>query len=194
MSFGFCSPSKQETVRAFQLSQARRRVLSSWSDALNRFPEFYLMSRRLAFLIALALSAAPLHAQSHPLVGEWSVSLAVGLRNENGVETPIMQTGSMTIVSQGDSLIATTKMQPPEGMPARPPSRMAGKVGAGPVVFVLTSAANININGEVTVRTAVSTFTLTATGDAMSGTLARAIEGLEMPSTPQPVTGSRVKK
>jgi hypothetical protein len=194
MSFGFCSPSEQETVRAFQLSHARRSVPSGWSDVLKRYPEFHLMSRRLAFLCALALSAAPLHAQSHPLVGEWSVSLAVGLRNENGVETPIMQTGSMTIAAQGDSLIATTKMQPPEGMPSRPPSRMAGKAGAGPVVFVLTSSANINMNGEISVRTAVSTFTLTATGDAMTGTLARAIEGLEMPSTPQPVTGSRVKK
>jgi hypothetical protein len=148
---------------------------------------------RLALLLALALGPARLAAQAHPLVGEWTVTLAVGMRMENDVETPIMQTGTMSIVAQGDSLIATTKMQPPEGRPARPPSRMAAKAVAGAVTFVLTSQATINMNGEMSTRTATSTFVLTANADAMTGTLARTVEGMDMPATPLPVTGTRVK-
>ncbi len=148
---------------------------------------------RLALLLALALAPAQLAAQASPLAGEWSVTLATGMRNENGIETPIMQTGALSITAQGDSLVAIMKMQPPEGAPARPPSRMAAKVGM-PAVFVLTSQATLNVNGERMVRTSVSTFTLTATGDVLTGTLSRTIEGIDFPSTPQPVTGSRVKQ
>jgi hypothetical protein len=148
----------------------------------------------LRFALLLALVPAPLLAQAHPLVGAWTVSFAVGMRMENGVETPIVQSGSMKIESKGDSLIATVAMQPIEGRPARPPSRMAAKIGSTPSVFVLTSQAMININGETTTKTATSTFTLSATADTMTGTLVRVVEGMDMEASPQPVTGSRVRQ
>lgn len=149
---------------------------------------------RLALLFALAMAPSQLTAQAPPIAGEWTVNLAVGMRNENGAETPIMQNGTLSITTQGDSLVAIMKMQSPEGAPPRPDSRMAAKLGTGPAVFVLTSQATLNMNGEKMVRTAVSTFTLTATGDVLTGTLSRTIEGVDFPSTPMPVTGARVKK
>lgn len=149
---------------------------------------------RLALLLALALAPVPLAAQAHPLVGEWSVTLAVGMRMENDAETPIMATGTMSVVAQGDSLIATTKMPAPAGRPARPPSRMAAKAGPGAVTFVLTSQASINMNGEMSTRTSVSTFVLTANGNAMTGTMARTVEGMDMAPAPTPVTGTRITK
>jgi hypothetical protein len=153
------------------------------------------MSRfAMPLALALALTSAPLHAQAHPLVGDWSVTLAVGMRLENDVETPIMQTGTMNVSSKGDSLIATVTMQPMEGRPARPPSRMATTTATGPLVFVLTSQATININGESSTKVATSTFTLSANADQLTGTLVRTIEGMDVAATPQPVTGSRVKK
>lgn len=149
---------------------------------------------RLALLLALVLAPGHMAAQAPALAGEWTVTLATGIRNENGVETPIMQTGTLSITAQGDSLIGIMKMQPPEGAPARPPARMAAKLAAGPAVFVLTSQATINMNGETSTRTAVSTFTLSANGDTLTGTLVRRIEGMDFPASPMPVTGSRVRK
>lgn len=149
--------------------------------------------KRFALLLAIALAPGQLMAQSTPLIGAWSVTLAVGMRNENGVETPIMQTGSLKVTAEGDSLVAIMTMQPPEGMPPRPPSRMAAAAAATPAVFVLKSQAKLNMNGEEMTRTAVSTFTLTASGDSLTGTLTRVIEGVDYPSTPLPVTGTRVK-
>jgi hypothetical protein len=150
--------------------------------------------KRFVLLLALALAPGQLAAQASALIGAWSVTLAVGMRNENGVETPITQSGTLDITAQGDSLVAIMTMPPREGAPARPPSRMAAKAAAGPAVFVLKSQAKLNMNGEELTRTAISTFTLTANGDSLSGTLARVIEGVDFPSTPQPVTGTRIKK
>lgn len=153
------------------------------------------MMKRLAPLLALSLGVAParLTAQSPALVGVWSVTFAAGMRNEGGVETPIMQSGSLKITSEGDSLVAVMTMQPPPGMPARPSSRMAASASATPAVFVLKSQARLNMNGEELTRTAISTFSLKASGDSLSGTLTRVIEGIDFPSSPMPVTGTRSK-
>lgn len=152
------------------------------------------MMIRIAILAALALAPSLASAQSSPLVGEWAVSMSVGTRVENDVQTDLVQTGSLTVVTEGDSLIATLKMQPPEGMPPRPPSRIAAKIAPGTVVFVLHSQAMLVTNGESTTRAATSTFTLSATGDALTGTVVRSIEGMDVPATPRPITGTRVKK
>jgi hypothetical protein len=173
-----------DLAQATSMHAARRR-----SHLLTDL-ELFLMLR---FALILALAATPVFAQSHSLVGDWAVSLAAGMRMENGVETPIMQAGTLKVVSQGDSLIATLAMPPVEGRPVRPPSRMAAKVGTGAHVFVLTSQATININGETSTKNVTSTFTLSATADALTGTVVRVLEGVDMPSSPQPVTGSRVK-
>jgi hypothetical protein len=153
------------------------------------------MMKRLAPILALSLAVAPapLMAQSPALVGVWSVTFAAGMRNEGGVETPIMQSGSLQITAAGDSLLAVMTMQPPPGMPPRPASRMAALASASPAVFVLKSQAKLNMGGEEMTRTAISTFTLKASGDSLSGTLTRVIEGIDFPSSPMPVTGTRSK-
>lgn len=158
-------------------------------------PPSFAMMKRLAPLLAFSLAVAParLTAQSPALVGVWSVTFAAGMRNEGGVETPIMQSGSLKITAEGDSLVAVMTMQPPPGMPARPSSRMAALASATPAVFVLKSQARLNMNGEELTRTAISTFSLKASGDSLSGTLTRVIEGIDFPSSPMPVTGTRSK-
>jgi hypothetical protein len=165
------------------------------ADALNRAPSTRHRSHampKLALLLSLAL--APLLAQAaHPLVGRWAVTLSVGSRIENGEETAIMQPGTLSVSAQGDSLIAMLKITPPEGMTERPARRMAAKQTAGPVVFTFTSQATLNINGEESVRSATSTFSLSASGDVLRGTVQREVEGAMASAGPQPVSGTRVK-
>jgi hypothetical protein len=146
-------------------------------------------------LLALPLMAAPIAAQDHALVGTWTISYPAGMRMTNGAPTPITATGTLTFVVQGDSLVGTLVTDPIEGAPARPPSRMAARTAAGEMTFVQRSPAQVNMNGEVREATGVSTWTLRVAGDALSGTVARRIEGLEgvqLPEQPaQPVTGQR---
>ena len=118
--------------------------------------------------------------------------MTVGSRIINDEETPIMQTGKMTVVQQGDSLIATLEMLPPEGMPARPASRMATKAAPGSVTFVHHGTAMISTNGEQKTSPSVSTFKFTVSGNALTGTVERRIEGMDISAAPQPVTGTRI--
>jgi hypothetical protein len=149
---------------------------------------------RLAVLVALAIAPIAAGAQSSALVGAWAVSLPVGISNENGVVTPVMGTGTLNVTQTADSLIAILAVTPPAGMPARPPARMAARLSDASAVFVLTRQATITMNGETSTRATVSTFTLSAKGDALSGTVARKVEGIDdMPDTPQPLTGTRKK-
>ncbi len=73
--------------------------------------------------------------------------------------------------------------------PARRPSRMAAKGVVGSATFLLTSQVSINVNREISTHTSASTFVLSANGDAMSGTMARPVEGMDILATPLPVTG-----
>lgn len=146
-------------------------------------------------LLLLPLLAAPLAAQDHPLVGNWTISFTAGMRMENGAATPITATGTLAFAAQGDSLIGTLTTDSIAGQPRRPPSRMAARTVAGEMTFVLRSPARINMNGEVREATGVSTWVLLANGDALTGTVQRRIEGLDdvqLPDQPtQPVTGKR---
>jgi hypothetical protein len=149
--------------------------------------------RRFALLLAALVLPRLAHAQSHPLVGEWSVSYVGGMRIENGERVPLTVKGVLTVATEGDSLIATLKSEPIEGQPARPPARFAAKSAAGKVTFVQRSEATLNMNGEQSKRTAISTYILEATVDTLTGTLARQIEGLDIPIEPQPFNGTRAK-
>jgi len=143
-------------------------------------------------LASLLLAPAVLAAQAHPIVGTWDVSVPAGMRMENGEATPIMAKGSFVFSVVGDSLIGTLKSEPLEGMPPRPASRVAAKLAPGTVTFVSKSEAKLNMGGEEMTRTAVSTWIFEVTGDALKGTVERAIEGVEMAmGGPQPVTGKR---
>jgi hypothetical protein len=151
---------------------------------------------RLSVPISALLLILPggLAAQSHPLAGTWDVTIPAGARVENGVTTPIVAKGTLVFGVERDSLVGTLKVEPPEGFPARPPTRLAAKLGATPVVFVVTSQATINANGVESVRSVQSTYTIAASGDTVQGTVERYIEGEEMPMAgPQPFSGKRVK-
>lgn len=152
------------------------------------------MSRRLLALAASLLSM-PLaaHAQSHPLVGSWRVVMQVGSQVEDGVETAIIDTATMTVTAQGDSLVASLAMPLPPGMPPRPPRRMTAAMVPGPVTFVLKVKMLLNENGTESTRDAVSTFTFSASGDQLTGTVARRVEGMPAANgSPTPLSGRRV--
>lgn len=153
-------------------------------------------SRSRLILAAVAFGVAgygPAAAQTHPIVGTWNVTYVAGTRMENGAATNITGTGKLIVQVQGDSLIARLIPDPIEGT-SRPESRMAAQAGAGKVVFVQRGAARVNINGEQKDVTSISTWTLSANGDALEGTLERRLEGMDAPTGgPQPVTGTRVK-
>ncbi len=153
-----------------------------------------ILSLTAAIALAAALSPHAVEAQGHPLVGTWKVEFAVGMRMENGVGTAMMGSGTLTVASAGDSLIATISREAVEGIPARPPARMAAKATGPTVVFEQRSEARLNTNGEEMVREALTEWTLTANGDAVTGTMKRSIPGLDLPDMgAQPVKGTRMK-
>jgi hypothetical protein len=147
-----------------------------------------------AFVVLLVLSHGALHAQQQPLAGAWHITFPAGMRIEDGVTTPIMATGSLTVQPAGDSLIATLATDPGPDMPARPPLRLAAKSGSAETTFIGLSKATINMNGAEHEASVTSTWVLRAKGDSLSGTVARKIDSGEAgPQEPRPVTGVRKK-
>ncbi len=155
-----------------------------------------ISARALAALLAFATVATlPLHAQATPLLGKWTIEYARGVRMENGEQTPIMGTGTLTITQDADSLVGTIDGSArPDGSMA-PATKLTGRIARGSAVLVSTSKAKMNINGDVTDIDVVVTWTLQATGDALSGTMQRAMNAaIPMPDTPpSPVKGTRLK-
>lgn len=153
------------------------------------------MTRRSLIVLAALLMLTPLaaQAQAHPLAGRWTIEYAGGMRIENGEPTPILAKALLTITEVGDSLVATVRMEPNPNLPPRPEGRFAAlKASGSEITFKQRSEAKINTNGEERTMTAISTWVLKADGDALSGSLGRELEGMEMPlPPPQPVTGRR---
>ena len=111
---------------------------------------------------------------------------------ENGSDTPIMATGSLTIEARDDSLTGTLVTDGSPDMPARPPARLAARTPAGDATFTSRTRATVNINGDQRDVTAVSTWILRVRGDTLAGTVERRLEGDEVgPQGPSPVTGTR---
>ncbi|MFN0100238.1 MAG: hypothetical protein ACKVS7_16355 [Gemmatimonadaceae bacterium] len=155
-----------------------------------------MLARARTLALAATLLALPTlaSAQSHPLVGKWSVDLVAGQRIENGQATQITTKGTLEVVLQGDSLIGTLVTVPTEGMPQRPPSRLAGKRVDGTMTFVSRSEGTINANGEMQSFQAISTWSLRASGDTLEGSVSRELLGVSIPDMgAQPVKGTRVK-
>ena len=147
-----------------------------------------------ALLALLAIGGSALQAQDSPFAGTWQLSYPIGMQVDNGVATPILGTGVLTVEMTGDSLIATLVTDPVPDMPARPPARLAAKAGSGTVTFVSHASGKASMNGEERDINVVSTWVLTVTGDAIAGTVQRQIEGFAgMGQEPQPVTGKRQK-
>lgn len=139
------------------------------------------------FLVVPAGAAA----QSHQLVGVWTVTHPSGMRVENGVRTPISGTATLTIETKGDSLVANFVPDSVDGH-ARPPSRFAAKTVEGAVTFVQISEAILDFGGGEEKRTATARWTLAVKDGMIEGTVDRTIEGLAIPmGGPQPVSGVR---
>ena len=151
------------------------------------------MTRTLALFFVLCGSALP-PQQQQPIVGVWQISYPVGMRLENGTAEPIMATGTLTIAARGDSLIGELVTDSTPGLPGRAPARLLGRASVGEAVFTSNSKVTVNVNGTRSQGTAVSTWTLRARGDTLSGTVERRLEGVDVPpQEPGPVTGTRRK-
>lgn len=148
-----------------------------------------------AFMCALLFTAAPLAAQeSSSLVGTWRVTFPVMMKMENGVITPTMGDGTLTISSSGDSLIGKLETDSIPDTPPRPVLQLSGKPAGNTVSLMARGKATLSLNGGATQREAVSisTWAVTAAGDSLTGTLDRRMEGMSLSTGgPQPVKGSR---
>jgi hypothetical protein len=150
------------------------------------------MNRSLVLCLSLISSAV--QAQQLPLVGVWQVTYPAGSRNEDGVVTPIMGTGTLTVEARGDSLVATLVNDSSATPPTRPPIRMTGPARPGEAVFLSQSPAMLNINGEQRLALVAETWKLSASGDTLAGSLTRSLIGADAePQQPLPVTGHRRK-
>jgi hypothetical protein len=144
-------------------------------------------------LLCLVLGASTISAQQSSLMGTWNLSYPGGMRIENGVATPLIVTGVLTVVVAGDSLIGDLITNPSDALPARTPARLAAPlIDGGEAVFVSHSEATLNMNGESGKATVISTWRLGIRSDSLVGTVERKLEGFEMANhDPQPVRGSR---
>lgn len=148
---------------------------------------------RYTLAVAMLLCAGVLEAQETALLGTWQVSYQAGLTRQNGIDTPIIATGTLTIQVEGDSLVGTLVTDPSADIPQRPPARLAAARTPG-APFVSRTKAVINVNGNEREATAISTWKLSATGDALSGTIERTLEDLAGAAVPASnVTGTRKK-
>lgn len=142
-------------------------------------------------VVMLACATLPIAAQ-HPLAGTWKLSYAVGARVDGGVRTVINGTGTLTLKQVGDSLVGELLTDATGEFPQRPPVRMAGRATEGAVSLVSRSTGKVNMNGDEHDVTAISTWKLTVAGDSVSGTVSRALEGMDLPPMPAaPVSGVR---
>lgn len=150
------------------------------------------MLRRLALAAAFLAAPALLPAQSS-IVGKWKIEFVAGMRMDNDGPTMIKANATLTVTEQGDSLIATLDVEPNAEVQARPQARLAGPKATGANATLLQrSSVTINNNGEEMTRVSISTWSLTVNGNALTGSVQRAIEGspMQMPATP--VSGTRM--
>ena len=148
-----------------------------------------------AILVLGALTTPTLlSAQQTALVGAWKISYPGGVRMENGEQTVLWATGTLTVDRQGDSLIANLVTDPGPERP-RAPIRIAAAASADPAVFEYRSQATVNVNGEESTVQSISLWSLRAVGDSLAGSIERRIEGpYAQRMAPQPVSGRRQGK
>ena len=149
------------------------------------------LARLAAAAVLVTFAAPPLAAQSHPLAGRWQIDYERGKRIENDEVTVIRGTATLTLELRGDSLVGTLVRPASAEQPAPEPQRFAAKPTATGAVFVVKTVATNNDNGEITTREAVMTWTLTANGDVLEGTLLFAVPSMDFPAEPTAVQGKR---
>jgi hypothetical protein len=147
-----------------------------------------------ALAVALTLTP-PATAQSRPVLGTWSIEWELGRRVENEDVQIIKATGTLTLKTVGDSVLATvTVASRSDGMPAPKPYTMSGKLTTDGAALSQVQQMRMNVNGEETVHEARVTWRVTATGDALSGEIEREMPGMMAAGGPPTrITGTRVK-
>ncbi len=145
-------------------------------------------------ILAIAGTATSLSAQSaNPLVGRWTVEFEVGRRIENGEVEAIRGKGTLSVAQSGDSLLMMIQGPARPDGTVPPPSTVGARIRDGGASFVQKQKVRMNIDGAESIRDVTLMWTLMASGDTLTGTLARSMpDGLEMGEA-SPVTGTRVK-
>jgi len=143
--------------------------------------------------LGLVIAAPVASAQGHPLAGRWTVEYQRGMRHENGEMTPIMGTATLTLEQRGDSLVGTLAPAGDDQGNAPPAQQFAAKGSASGATFVVKSQARLNMNGDIVMKDVTLTWELSASGDALSGTVKRVMQDAEFSAEPSPVKGTRVK-
>jgi hypothetical protein len=142
-----------------------------------------------AVITAVLTAPTTLSAQpSAPIVGSWNLEWEIGRSRADGGATAVIATGTMSIVADGDSLVATlTTSSRSDGAPiTRPTATFGGRRIDGGATFTQVSESMLTMNGEARVQRSISLWTITVSGDQLTGQLKRSIEGLmiEIPSVP----------
>ncbi len=151
--------------------------------------------RRLLLSIAVGTASytSALAAQSTSIVGSWNIEYERGRRVENDVVTPVMGKGVITVSSQGDSLVAVLTSGPTPSGATPLPMTFSGRLTPAGALFVQKQQSRVVMNDQEQLVNVTVTWTLSANGDALSGTLLREAPMLPEAAQPTPVTGSRVK-
>lgn len=137
----------------------------------------YVLPHALLWCVSTLLPAAA-RAQSHPLVGEWTLRVPTGVRGAAGTPVMVDRGGELAVEAVGDSLIATMTLAAVGEVP-RKSMRMASRRVAGKVAFLSESDARLsNGSDERSVR-ATSTYLLEAVGDSLAGVLSQEIPGID---------------
>ena len=143
------------------------------------------MMRVLALLFLLA---APTQQQEHPLVGTWKITYPWHIDVVNGVVKPVMETGELRVQARGDSLTAEVVRNGARTI------RIAARKGAEETVFVARDSVTLTTPSGARPMIAVSTWILKVSGDRLSGSLQRRLEGAGGPDVgPQPLSGQRLE-
>lgn len=142
---------------------------------------------------ALAISATAAQAQDKPaVVGSWTIDYELGRRIENDVVTPIHAKGLLTITQDGDSLIAALKVDSrSDGQRVPNPTTFGGKKTMAGAVFTQKQQVRMNRNGEESTLDITVTWTVSADGSDLKGTIARSGAGMPESMEPAQLTGKR---
>jgi hypothetical protein len=146
-----------------------------------------------AALSIVAFRPAPAAHAAHPLAGKWNVEYERGRSNMNGTVNVIMGKAIIELAQRGDSLVGTLTPEQVEGRPPQPVTKIAGTGSGISATLYSESVARINSNGDEQQVTVSLKWELTATGDALTGTMTRSSPGMQLPGGPAPVKGTRVK-
>src|SRR5262245_36561496 len=111
-----------------------------------------MMSATAALILTLVMQAGPL-----PVAGVWRITYPWHIGVKDGVVTPVMETGQLTVEARADSIIAILRKD--AGSAGRPTLRLAApRSTADTVVFVTRDKVSLTSSGATQETTAVSTW------------------------------------